>query len=377
MNTRPIVIGAFFPKSLETEGVGTLVFGLTQGLVRNGHRIEMVLPRGNYELPSEVSVTTYRTGLGALRSYRQAIRNRSTDARAVFLFEISPSMGFLASASRCANTYLYFYTPVLTLSTSREIGRNLQRWKHVVVMHSIWNRLQKWSQRRCIVATEFQANQLRKYSCQQLHILPASPISAERSVPTRSQAREQLDFPKDEFIAGYLGHFSPAKGVDTLIEAFDLYHLPGKLALAHSRGGKLPATSIVLLERLRRANRILEYEIVDPLVFLAACDVVILPYRTSSIHHLPLVLIESYAAATAVITTNVGGLSSIHHDGRLGRTCNPRDADGLALLLGEAVADKQRWWNMGKTCRIVFEETLSRETLVEAFEKLITAECQQ
>lgn len=375
MNGRSIVIGAFFPRSLEAEGIGTLVTGLAEGLTRNGYRIEMVLPQGNYHFSPGVSITTYAPGLGALKTYCQAIRAQSGDAQAVFLFEISPSMGFLASASRCVNTYLYFYTPVLTLRTSRDIGHNFQRWRHVAVMHSIWNRIQKWSQRRCIVATEFQANQLRKLSPKQLHILPASSISAERSVPTRFQAREQLGLPKDEFIAGYLGHFAPAKGVETLIEAFDRHHLPGKLALAHSRGGKLQSKSTALLERLRRTNRLLEYEIVDSLVFLAACDVVTLPYRTSSIHHLPLVLIESYAAATAVITTDVGGLSSVHFDGHLGRTCHPRDADGLALLLSEAIADKQNWWNMGQKCRKVFEESLSREILVDGFEKLITAEC--
>ncbi len=371
MKAPSILIGVFFPRSVETEGVGTLVTGLARGLAQNGHRVEMILPQGDYELPPDISVDTYRTGLGALGRYRRAIRDHSARARAVFLFEMSPSMGFLASASRCANTYLYFYNPVLTLKSSRQIGRNLQRWKHVLFMHSIWSRLQKWSQRRCIVATEFQAEQLRKYSPQQVHVLPASSIAASTPVPSRQQAREQLGFDQNEFVAGYLGHYSPAKGVDTLIEAFARRNFSGKLALAHSLKGKASASTARLLERLRQADSLLEYELVDPLTFLAACDVAVLPYRTASIHHLPLVLIESYAAATAVITTDVGGIASVHEDGRMGRLVSPRDVDGLASLLGEAAADRQQWWSMGQTCRKVFEESLCRERLVESFETLL------
>jgi len=142
--------------------------------------------------------------------------------------------------------------------------------------------------------------------------------------------------------------------------------------LAHSGKGTLSRRSRGLPDRLARAGRALLLGVVDPLTFLAACDVVVLPYVTASIFHQPQVMLESFAASTPVITTNVGGFGELVRPGRTGWLIPPRDVHGLLSALDEAIGDPASTRHLGRQARAIFESELCREAFVQrltAFEK--------
>jgi glycosyltransferase involved in cell wall biosynthesis len=115
------------------------------------------------------------------------------------------------------------------------------------------------------------------------------------------------------------------------------------------------------LATLERAGRLRQLGIVDPPTFLAACDVVVLPFVTSSVHHLPLVMIESFAAATAVITTRVGGVHELIEPSRTGALAAPQDAADLAATIDHTMSDLPACHEMGRNARQLFERELCDE----------------
>jgi rhamnosyl/mannosyltransferase len=221
------------------------------------------------------------------------------------------------------------------------------------------------------VASAYQARQLRRLGARQIHVIPASGVAIARSVPDRVTARRTLGW-NGTPVVGYLGHFSPAKGVHTLIDAFyERNDTPATLVLAYSGKGKLPAKQDRRLAELCATGRATLMGVVDPLVFLAACDVTVLPYLTSSIYHLPQVLLESFAAGTVVISTSVGGIGELVVPAQTGRLVPPGDHHALGSAMVESLTNLDAAHSMGRHAREVFEQQLSTEVFCTRFERLL------
>ena len=91
----------------------------------------------------------------------------------------------------------------------------------------------------------------------------------------------------------------------------------------------------------RIGNRLLELGIVDPLAFFAACDVCVFPFTTSSIHHLPLAVLECFAAGTAVVSTQVGGIPEIVRTGKTGQSVRGCNTAELSHAIDTILDDRQ------------------------------------
>jgi len=288
------------------------------------------------------------------------------------------------------NVFYYFYTPLLSLGAVAELDWRRQAWLHTASKWQGWSRLSNWRKARIIVPTEYQKSQLMRLGARSAVVVPGSTVSArtgpgstshaepmtkKRIQNIKSDAKRKAGIP-DRFTVGYLGHFSPAKGMKYLVDAFRLV-APRKdvqLAVAHSGKGKLPRRTKALLDALLKRSRAQLFSVVSPLEFLSACDVVVLPFPSSSVHHIPLVLVESMAACTPVITTDVGGIAEALTDGVNGFLVAPRDssaiADGIKKLANDSCLARQ----MSIAAREHFEGWLSRETLCEKIETVINGE---
>jgi len=368
MSGRRILISCYFPRSVELEGVGSLVRGFAQEFVRAGWAVTLLLPRGEYRIPG-VSVATYESGLLGLSRYRRAVRKHSASADVTLLVENNPALGASADCTvDAARTRVLFYSPLQSFSLVREMGWSKQALVHAVGKHWFWARRVDWRDKRCVVGSEFQAGQLRSLGCGQVDVLPASGVSREATVLSRPAARRSLGW-DDQPVVGYLGHYSRAKGVDVLLKAFDTYTSlsagAGVLALAYSGKGALVSAGRSALERLRSRGRVRELGVCDPLDFLAACDVVALPYITSSIFHQPQVMLESLAASTSVITTSLGGFAELPSQGPCGLVIPARDADALTTAVAQSLADLPALHAMGQRGRAVFEASCPCERVVE------------
>jgi len=364
MSGRRLFQACYFPRSVELEGVGSLVRGVSGAFVRAGWDVTLLLPAGEYAI-SGVEVHTYGSGPRGRSRYRRAVERFSAQADATLLVENNPAFGasaeWTADASRARTL---FYSPLQSFALLGEMGWSKQSLLHAVGKHWFWARRVDWRNKRCVVGSEFQAEQLRSLGCGQVDVLPVCGVSRDEAVLSRTAARRRLGW-DDTPVVGYLGHYSRAKGVDVLVEAFSNYLGPGVLALAHSGKGVLTSNGRAALERLRSRGRAREVGVCDPLVFLAACDAVALPYITSSIFHQPQVLLESLAAATPVITTDLGGFAELPSRGPCGLVIPPRDADALMSAVTQALTDVPQLHAMGRWGRTVFETSCPSERLVE------------
>jgi glycosyltransferase involved in cell wall biosynthesis len=365
-----MLLGCFFTRSIELEGVGSLALGLAEGFVQTGWEVDMLLPEGNYPAVAGASQVRFSGGLG---KFRRALKEMSSRCEAVLLIENNPNLARTADASRCGDaTWSLFVTPLQSLSLLGELGLGTQGLAHALSKHHLFARTIRWRGRRVIVASRYQARQLHALGADRVAVMPVCGRSRAQSIPNRQAARAQLGW-DNRPVVGYLGHFSRAKGVDVLVDAFAGMEGSAVLALAHSGKGQFCQAGRLRLEELRRAGRLRQVGQTNPTTFLAACDVVALPYITSSVFHQPQVLLESLAAGTAVITTEVGGVGELIQPGGNGLLCPPGDVAALRGAMRQMLAQPAEAAEMGRQGRALFESRLAREVFCQEFDQLVTS----
>ncbi len=368
---RRILIGCYFPRSVELEGVGSLLFGLARSMASRAWHVDLLLPDGAYTVPPGVGLSMYVPGFAGLSRYRAKLRSMSAGTDAVLLLENNPNMAASANASlNTANTFSFFCTPLQTLRLLAELGPTRQAVAHALFKHILWARLIDWSRLRCIVGSRYQADQLAALGAGNVHMMPVCGLSRDACVPDRASARSIMGW-DDKPTVGYLGHFSPAKGVGVLLEAFAEVCDGAVLAIAHSGKGTLKPAHARMLDKMLSAGRARLLSTVDPVVFLAACDVVALPYITTSIFHQPQVLLESFAASTPVITTSIGGFGELVRPQVTGALVPPRDSAALAAAISDMTSDLDGSREKGRAARLVFEQSFCTESFIDAFSGLI------
>jgi glycosyltransferase involved in cell wall biosynthesis len=162
-------------------------------------------------------------------------------------------------------------------------------------------------------------------------------------LPPREEARSRLDIPADRKVALFLGLIRSYKGVDLLIEAISRQPIDSSW-LQVVAGEPWEDLGSVLEQQVRalgiedrvrlRLGWVPEPEV--PLL-LAAADLVVLPYRSGSQSAVaPLAL----AAGLPVLSTRVGGLPEIVHDGINGVLVEPGSVDELARVFEELSTER-------------------------------------
>jgi glycosyltransferase involved in cell wall biosynthesis len=370
-----ILLAGYFPRSVDLEGVGSLLRGLATAMVGAGWSVRLLLPEGTSWTVAGADLHLVRTGAGRTRAYARAVRRLAAGTEAVLLIENNPALARLSRLDTGSEpTWLMFISPLNTLRVFREMGFCRQSILHAVGKSRLLARLHDWSAVRCLVASEYQAGQLRRLGVREVRVMPACGLSRQSPVPDRAAARRSLGWSADSSpVIGYLGHYSRAKGVDTLLEAFERLPADCRLAVAYSGKGRLMRAGRERLDRFRRAGRLREHGVVDAPVFLAACDVVALPYMTSSVFHPPQVMLESFAASTPVVTARVGGVAEVVESERVGLSVPPRDPAALAGAIGRLLGDPEAAGGMGRRARALFEERLCAEAFVAEFGALLAA----
>ncbi|HEX6884123.1 MAG TPA: glycosyltransferase [Planctomycetota bacterium] len=135
----------------------------------------------------------------------------------------------------------------------------------------------------------------------------------------------------------FLGGVAKHKGVHVLLEAFA--RLPGGAELAVWGG----STDRVYVEHVRRragevgAQWRGSYERADLPRILAEVDAVVVP--SIWVENFPLVIHEAFAAGRPVLTSRLGALAEIVHDGSDGLLAEPGDVEDLARVLRRCVEE--------------------------------------
>jgi glycosyltransferase involved in cell wall biosynthesis len=172
------------------------------------------------------------------------------------------------------------------------------------------------------------------------HPLPPPEIGV---MPTRGQARQELGIPLDRRVALFLGLIRPYKGVDLMIDAMARQPAGSDwlMVVAGEPWGNLgPAIgdqvrTLAAEARVQlRLGWLPEEEVPR---YLAAADLVVLPYRSGSQSAVaPLAL----AAGIPVLSTRVGGLAEVVEDGVNGVLVEPGSVVDLVRAFDEL--DRQK-----------------------------------
>ncbi len=359
---KPILLSFYFPRSIEVEGAGAFFDSLGSVLAGQGFEVSVHAPipeKGdlpyrilNYHAPRKLSPSEYLSDL----------KDTAASFPTVLVALSSPAA--FAWTRRALHDHphpvYYFGSP---LQEWREIlcrPSSLQYLKHWIAKNRLLMNIGKPSNEHCIVGTRFQKEQLIRTGVNEslVHAIPLSIARNKVRSFLRDEVRKEYSLPDGPMI-GYLGHFSPIKGVPVLIAAFEeaIKKRPD-LHLAIAWSGKGAEASKV--ERLLK-NPIFEGHlhrtgVVDPYRFLAAMDLVCLPFVHSSFPHMPLVLLESFAVGTPVITSDIGGLSEAVRDGETGWLVPPNDPKRLADAILKAFENPDYLEEMGGNAQQYIEE---------------------
>ena len=155
------------------------------------------------------------------------------------------------------------------------------------------------------------------------------------NLPSREEARRQLGWPQERFIALYVGALIPTKGIDELIAAADLVKNE-EITIAAVGDGQLRGE----LERRSNAVCLGVRPASDVTAAMAAADVLVHP---SHYEGLPTALVEAAFARLPIITTDAPGCVDLARDGR-GVMVPVGDAQALAGALRQAKSNREAGW---------------------------------
>lgn len=185
---------------------------------------------------------------------------------------------------------------------------------------------------------------------------------------------------KNDFIILYVGRLYRRKGLSTLLRA-------ASIVLRKFRNVKFVISGKGFRNEVNKfrdfANRLKVGENIFfigyfpdeklPMLYQAA-DIFVLP---SIYENLPFALLEAMATALPVVTTNVGGIPEVVHDGKNGLLFNPLDFQGLANKISyllenpgfaaeigfsgrQTVEDKFNWQHIVKQVFEVYNKALDK-----------------
>lgn len=172
------------------------------------------------------------------------------------------------------------------------------------------------------------------------HGLPAagSPVHLDRG-----DARRTLDLPENRRVALFLGLIRPYKGVDVLLEAAARLPVDSDwlIVVAGEPWGDLRRRLVRKVEGLGLEGRVrLDLRWIPESqvpTFLAATDVLVLPYRRGSQSAVaPMAL----AQGVPVLSTAVGGVPEVVRDGVNGIIVPPGDPEAIAAALGSLTSGR-------------------------------------
>lgn len=148
----------------------------------------------------------------------------------------------------------------------------------------------------------------------------------------------------------FLGQLGPRKGSADLLEALALLrHVPGWSAALAGDGAIAETRSRVA--RLGLAERVAVpgwISTAERAALLDDSDMLVLP---SHAENLPMVILEAFAHGVPVVSTPVGAIPEVVHDGRNGLLVTPGDVPALAAAIESLLRDPAARVRMGAAAR--------------------------
>lgn len=367
------LLTSYFPRSMKLEGGTALIDAVARGLTSTGLDVAIHAPLEVRPDQPYTVIDYHRDGRLSYFGYLRDLAAISGRFRVLLSLDHSPATGLVSgwALRRHPRVVHYYVSPCQPLTEILKPPYSVQYFKHWLGKNVVLGHLSAAKRRTSIVATRYQGEQLRALGVarEDIVVIPYG-ITRERSleVPQR-EARARHELPGGPLV-GYLGHFSPIKGVPVLVEAFErlLDRVPDcHLALAWSGKGADAAKVQQMIRRPAIRDSVSLLGVVDPGAFLSSLDLCVLPYVHSSTPHYPLVMLESLAVGTPVVSTRVGGLEECAAGTGSTTFVAPNDPSQLASTLERLLGD-----GSGESVRRPFPEEFRAEVAARRLREAIS-----
>ena len=186
-----------------------------------------------------------------------------------------------------------------------------------------------------------------------------------------SVARRTLGLPADAALICYLGHPTPAKGIQYLIEAFPLVlarYPNSKLVLAltqdyHYGFGQRLVTQVQLLGLEKYVSWL---HLVDVPRLLSVVDVLVLPYRIDfGTHMFPSSMLEALSVGVPLVSSDLPVIREVITDGQTGLLAPAGDSVAIAERILRLLADASLRESMVAAQREVARERFDARVVAE------------
>jgi len=183
---------------------------------------------------------------------------------------------------------------------------------------------------------------------------------------SRDEARRELGISSERKVILFFGLIKRYKGLEYLVEAFDLLRsriegatllIAGRVATEDPESGPFYEGLLRSLEGRSDVRLFPEFIPFARIgMFFTAADVVALPYVKT---YQSGIIFAAYAAGKPVVVTDTGGLGETVEEGRSGFVVSPRDSTGLAEGLSRILASPETAEAMGRYAKHLSDTTYS------------------
>ena len=177
-----------------------------------------------------------------------------------------------------------------------------------------------------------------------------------------------------EFTILYLGNLTKTKGIDTVLDALNIVKkqfpnikLLSGVELTHSGTDARKKEILNKINKYNLMQNITELGLISNVEkVMDAADVVVAPFRnTYEVADYPLVVLESMAVGTPVITTRVGGIPEILKNGENGILINPDDPTALAYGIINLINNREKRRELSESASSFVREKIRERDIAE------------
>lgn len=344
-----------------------------------GHDVRTItvsLPENPKRLPSSIHY---------LASTLQVVRSIARDADGADLVHLNlPTPGFTLLADWLASRLsvplvVGFEAPLISGDLFGAVFAEARRQPvfylpRLLVNNALVARVARYRAAAYVVSSQYQRRQIERLGVKApISVIPNVVDFEMGDDDGRALARQRLGLPDSDPIVGYVGHFHPVKGVETLARAFAELRAQvpnAKLALAWSGLGDstMMARLLTDLNCLDGAIFLGRINLAD---LLRAIDVLALPYRYPiGQNSFPNVLLEAQGIGVPLVTTDIPVVAEACEEPGTAVLVKSGDAKLLATALASLIEDTSRREEMVLRQRAHYAARYAPELLVRRYERL-------
>lgn len=185
-----------------------------------------------------------------------------------------------------------------------------------------------------------------RVSAEKVETVPIGATPERYPTDQETRLRTELGIDADATVALFVGEFCERKGIPELATVLPELSLPDTEFVFIGHGGNQQAALRAALAKSDFSGRHVYTGITSMALrrWLTVADLLVLPSRAEG---RPTVIYEAMAAETAVLGTDIGGVSEQVVDGETGVLIQPRDSAALGESLEKLTADTDRLAELG------------------------------